>query len=155
MSVHDSSNIEMVSNLGPPEHHSEDSSPGTPLLRANIPLLTLALVTMLTPVWNLIPEVRIRTPNPMVDRVQTPRIAMTVTRASLVTCSVQGRPTSLLQRNRSHGHNPAAAAGPEKQSRTSGLIHPPWRTIHIRINWNGRERNRPLGKARPPRVLPK
>ena len=27
MSVHDSSDIEMASNLGPPEHHSEDSSP--------------------------------------------------------------------------------------------------------------------------------
>ena len=55
--------------------------------------------------------------------------------------SVQGSPTSLLPRNRSHRHNPAATASPAKQNPKSRLIHPPWRMIHTRINQSGRKRN--------------
>ena len=127
----------------------------TLLPMANIPLMILGLVTTLTPIRNLIPEVQILTPNPMVDWVQTLRVAMIVAGVTLVTCSAQGRPTSPPPRNRSHGHNPAAAAGPTKQIRKSGPIHPPQRTIHTQINRSRRKRNRHPGKAGCPRVLPK
>ena len=51
----------------------------TPLLMANIPLMTPFPVIMLTHTRNLIPRVRIRTLNPTVGRVRTLRVAMIVT----------------------------------------------------------------------------
>ena len=66
----------------------------TLLLMVNIPSVIPGPVATLASIQNLIPEVWTWTPNPTVDRVQTPRVVMTVTGTTLETCSAQGRPTS-------------------------------------------------------------
>ena len=140
MLVHDSSNIKMVPNEDPPERHSEDSAPDSASDGEH---------SVNDPGSGGHADSNPESNSGSSDSDSEPDGGSSSDSqgsddsdgGDFGDSSVQGRPTSPPPRNRSHRHNPAAAAGPAKQIRKSGLIHPPWRMIHTWINWSGRKRN--------------